>query len=112
MQEVADELSAKWRGKPAIHYIAEYYDYPGVTKYLESLGVKQVDEGIHDDFGISSIIMTVDPAAVRVKQRIAKNKLTINGISLAPPRSVELGRKVVEYRASVTVAAINRVAGR
>jgi creatinine amidohydrolase/Fe(II)-dependent formamide hydrolase-like protein len=111
MREVAAELTAKWRGKPAIHYIAEYYDYPAVTKYLETIGVKQTDEGIHDDFGISSIIMTVDPAAVRMKQRMAKNKLTINGVSLAPPKSIELGRKVVEYRARVTVEAIRRVSG-
>jgi creatinine amidohydrolase len=111
MKEVAAELGAKWRGNPAIHYIAEYYDYPGVTKYLESLGVKQTNEGIHDDFGISSIIMTVDPRAVRMKQRMAKNKLTINGVSLAPPKSVEIGRKVVEYRANVTVAAIQRATG-
>ena len=112
MKEVAAELGAKWRGNPAIHYIAEYYDYPAVTKYLESLGVKQVDEGIHDDFGISSIIMTVDPNAVRLKQRMAKNKLTINGVSLAPPKSLELGRKVVEFRANVTVEAIRRATGR
>jgi creatinine amidohydrolase/Fe(II)-dependent formamide hydrolase-like protein len=112
MQEVAAELTRKWRGRPAIHYIAEYYDYPGVTKYLESLGVKQMDEGIHDDFGISSIIVTVNPDAVRMKQRMAKNKLTINGVSLAPPKSVDLGRRVVEYRADVTVAAIQRAFGK
>lgn len=108
MKEVAADLTSKWQGKPTIHYIAEYYDYPAVTKYLESLGVKQVSEGIHDDFGISGIMMTVDPQTVRMKQRAAKNKLTINGVSLAPPKSIELGRKVVEYRASVTVAAIQR----
>jgi creatinine amidohydrolase/Fe(II)-dependent formamide hydrolase-like protein len=112
MKEVAAELSAKWRGKPGIHYIAEYYDYPGVTKHLESLGVKQGNDGIHDDFAISSIIMTVDPEAVRMKQRQAKNKLTINGVSLAPPKSIELGKKAVEYRAKVTVEAIQRAIGR
>jgi creatinine amidohydrolase/Fe(II)-dependent formamide hydrolase-like protein len=111
MKEVAAELSAKWQGKPGIHYIAEYYDYPGVTKYLESLGVKQVPEGIHDDFGISSIIMTVDPAAVRMKQRQLKNRLTINGVSLEPPKSIELGKKVIEYRTKVTVEAIQRAIG-
>jgi creatinine amidohydrolase/Fe(II)-dependent formamide hydrolase-like protein len=112
MKEVAAELGAKWQGKPGIHYIAEYYDYPGVTKYLESLGVKQGNEGIHDDFAISSIIMTVDPGAVRMKQRQARNKLTINGVSLAPPKSIELGKKAVEYRANITVEAIRRAIGR
>ena len=109
MKQVAQELSARWRGAPTtIHYIAEYYDYPGVQKYLETQGVKQVNEGIHDDYGISSILMTVDPNTVRMKQRMAKNRFTINGVSLAPPKSIELGRKVVAWRTAVTVAAIQK----
>jgi creatinine amidohydrolase/Fe(II)-dependent formamide hydrolase-like protein len=112
MKEVAADLSGRWPGgKSRIHFIPEYYDYPGVTKYLESLGVKQVDEGIHDDFAISSIMMTVDPNTVRMRQRQAKGKLSINGVSLAPPKSIELGKKAVEYRASVTVAAIRKAIG-
>jgi creatinine amidohydrolase/Fe(II)-dependent formamide hydrolase-like protein len=77
-------------------------------------GMKQVAEeleGIHDDFGISSIMMTVDPKTVRMKQRMAKNKLTINGVSLAPPKSIELGRKGVAWRADRTVEAIRKVTG-
>jgi creatinine amidohydrolase/Fe(II)-dependent formamide hydrolase-like protein len=113
MKEVAEELSAKWaRGKTTIHFIPEYYDYPGATKYMESLGVKQVDEGIHDDFVISSIMMTIDPNAVRMKQRAAKGKLSINGVSLQPPNSIEMGKKAVEYRAGITVAAIRKALGR
>ena len=111
MKKVAAELTSRWRGKPTIHYIAEYYDYPGVTKYLESQGVKQVSEGIHDDFAISSIMMTVDPNTVRMRQRAARDKLTINGVSLAPPKSIELGRKAVAWRADVTVAAIRKATG-
>jgi creatinine amidohydrolase/Fe(II)-dependent formamide hydrolase-like protein len=111
MKKVAAELGSRWQGRPAIHYIAEYYDYPGVTKYLESQGVKQVSEGIHDDFAISSIMMTVDPNTVRMKQRAARNKLTINGVSLAPPESIELGRKAVAWRADMTVAAIRKAIG-
>ena len=114
MKEVAAELSARWTGgKTTILFIPEYYDYPGATKYMESLGVKQIDEGIHDDFVISSIIMTVDPNAVRMKQRAEKGKLSINGVSLQPPKSIEMGKKAVEYRASVTVEAIRKaLAGR
>src|SRR5437773_6473082 len=63
MKAVADALSAKWSGtSTTIHFIQEYYDYPGTSKWVEeTLGVKQRDEGLHDDIVISSTIMTVDP---------------------------------------------------
>jgi creatinine amidohydrolase len=112
MKQVAQELSSRWRGSPTVQYIVEYYDYPGLQKYLETLGVKQTNEGIHDDVGISSIMMTVDPNTVRMKQRMAKNKLTINGVSLAPPQSIEIGRKAVAWRTDITVRAIRKAIGR
>ncbi|MBI3697421.1 MAG: creatininase family protein [Acidobacteria bacterium] len=112
MKEVAAELSAKWAGsRTTIHFIPEYYDYPGVAKWLETQGIHQVDEGIHDDVAISSQMMTVDPNTVRMKQRAAKGKLSINGVSLASPKGVEIGKKVVEYRATITVAAIRKAIG-
>lgn len=114
MKEVAEELSAKWAGgRTTIHFIPEYYDYPGVQKFLETLGVTQVDEGHHDDFGITSEMMVVDPNTVRLKQRIAKNKASINGVSLVPAeKATALGKKVVEYRASLTVDAIRKAIGK
>ena len=99
MKAVAEELSRKWpAGKTTIHYIAEYYDYEGVGEFLKSEGIHQVDEGYHDDVGISSQMMVVDPTTVRMKQRLAKGKMSINGVSLAPPKGVEIGNKVIEYR--------------
>lgn len=114
MKEVAGELSAKWAGgKTTIHFIPEYYDYPGVQKFLETLGVTQVDEGHHDDFGITSEMMVVDPNTVRLKQRIAKKKASINGVSLVPAeKAIALGKKVVEFRASLTVDAIRKAIGK
>jgi creatinine amidohydrolase len=113
MKDVAAELSAKWRGKPGVHYIPEYYrSHFSSTKHLEGLGVKQRNEGLHDTFSISATIMTVDPVAVRLKQRQVKSKATINGVSLAPPRSIELGKQVVEYRANITVEAIRKATER
>jgi creatinine amidohydrolase len=111
MKAVAADLTAKWAGgKTTIHFIPEYYDYPGAAKWAEqTLGWKQVDEGHHDDPVISSIMMTVDPDTVRIRQRIAKKKASINGIPLAPiDRAVAAGKRLVDYRAEVTVAAIRR----
>jgi creatinine amidohydrolase len=111
MKQVAAELSAKWAGgKTSIHFIPEYYDYPTAYKWAAAnLGWKEVPEGHHDDPTISTIMMTVDPNAVRIKQRIAKNKASINTIPLAPvPQAVEWGKKLVNYRADVTVAAIKK----
>ena len=111
MKEVAANLTSKWNGgKTTIHFIPEYYTYEAASKWAEdNLGWKQVNEGHHDDPVISSIMMTVDPDTVRIKQRIAKNKASINGIALAPvDKAVAAGRKLVEYRAQVTVDAIRK----
>jgi len=109
MKAVASKLSSQWRGKPTIHYIAEYYDYPGLTKWLETQGIHQTNEGHHDDYGISSLVIVADPAAARTKQRIAKGKFSINGVSLAPvDKTVAMGKKAVEYRAGVAVGAIRK----
>ena len=114
MKEVAETLAARWQeGKTTIHYIPEYYDYPGLTKWLESQGIHEVDEGLHDDFGISAMVMTVNPDHVRIRQRIAKGKATINGVPLYPvEKAVEMGRRCVDYRAEVTVAAILKALSR
>jgi len=111
MKTVAANLSSKWSGsKTTIHFIPEYYQYPEMLKYAAAtFGWKEVPEGHHDDPGISSIIMTVDPNAVRIKQRMAKNKASINGIALTPvDQAVARGKKLVEYRAQVTVDAIKK----
>jgi len=71
MKKVAEELTAKWKGAPTVHYIVEYYDYPGVQKWLETQGIHETAEGIHDEFSITSVMMTVDPMLVRMPQRIA-----------------------------------------
>ena len=111
MKAVAAQLSTKWSGsKTTIHHIPEYYQYPEAYKYAAAqFGWKEVPEGHHDDPTISTIIMTVDPNAVRIKQRIAKNKASINGISLAPvEQAITWGKKLVDYRAQVTVDAIKK----
>jgi creatinine amidohydrolase/Fe(II)-dependent formamide hydrolase-like protein len=112
MKEVAAELTTAWGPAPSttIHYIAEYYDYPGLTRYLETLGVHEVDEGHHDDIGISSQMAVVDPRTVRYEQRVKAGRASINGVSLVPlEKTLALGRQAVGWRARTTVAAIRKL---
>jgi creatinine amidohydrolase/Fe(II)-dependent formamide hydrolase-like protein len=110
MKAVAAKLNEKWAGaKTRVHFIPEYYDYPGVNKWLKSQGINQKNEGLHDDFAVTAIMMTVDPTTVRMKQRIAANKFRINGVELAPAeKTIEWGRRIVELRAEATVKAIRK----
>lgn len=113
MQNTATKLARRWRGtKTTIHHIPEYYDYPGVKKWLADQGIREVDEGIHDDFAITSIIMTVDPNAVRMQERITAGKFVINGVPLSPAeKTIAMGKRIVEFRADRTVEAIRRAIG-
>ena len=113
MKEVAAQLSARWTGGPTrIHFIPEYYDFPGLTKWLATQGIRQTDEGHHDDFAMTSMMMTVDPATVRMRQRRARGKFSINGVALDPAeKTIAMGKKAVDYRAEVTVAAIRKAIG-
>jgi creatinine amidohydrolase len=108
MKAVAAALNAAWTdGKTRVHFIPEYYDYPGVQKWLESQGVKQTNEGHHDDFQITAEMMVVDPTSVRLQERIAAGKASINGVPIAPAeKAIEWGKKIVDYRAEITVKAI------
>jgi creatinine amidohydrolase/Fe(II)-dependent formamide hydrolase-like protein len=116
MKAVAEELNARWASaesrsntRTRVHFIPEYYDYPAVTRWLEEQGIKQTPEGVHDDFAITAIMMTVDPTTVRMPQRIAAGKFRINGVELAPAeQTIAWGRKIVNFRADATVAAIRR----
>jgi creatinine amidohydrolase/Fe(II)-dependent formamide hydrolase-like protein len=110
MKAVAAELNGKWAGgKSSVHFIPEYYDYPGVEKWLESQGITQAPEGYHDDFAITAQMMVVDPATVRMNERIAAGKFRINGVELAPAaKTIEWGRKIVDYRGEITSNAIRR----
>jgi len=110
MKNVAAALTAKWAGgKTRVYFIPEYYDYSGVKKWLEKEGIKEKPEGWHDDFAITATMMTVDPTTVRMKQRIAADKFRINGIELAPAeKTIEWGKKIVEFRADATVKAIKK----
>jgi creatinine amidohydrolase len=110
MKDVAAELTAQWTdGRTRIAYIPEYYDYPGLSKYAESLGIREDDEGIHDNYVITAIMMVVDPTTVRMKQRIAKNRFVINTVPLAPAgKTIANGKKLIDFVATRTVAGIRK----
>lgn len=109
LKNVAAALSAKWTdGKTRVIYIPEYYNYGDVAKWVEQQGIKQVDEGLHDDYAMTAMMMAVDPDSVRTRQRIKANKFRINGVDLAPmEKTIAFGKKAIEYRADVAVKAIH-----
>ena len=111
MAEVAGELQAAWADRDiVVAHIPEYYNYGDVEAYQRDvLGVDEDPrlEGLHDDYYITTIIMNDDPEYVRLDQRVRADKATINGISLLPvAEALEHGRRLVEFRTDVTVAAM------
>ncbi len=108
MEEAAERLNARWSDARA-HYIAEYYDYPGLRRYMEEeLGVVEpVNEGFHDELSITALMMLVDPATVRYEERVKAGRASINGVSITPKEeTIELGRQLLEFRTRRTVEAI------
>ncbi len=112
LQEVTEELTAKWAGEDArIHFVREYYDSWQLSdRAVERVaGKAEVSEGIHDDYSVNAIIMTVDPTMVRHDQRVAAGKASINGISIEPKENtIRKGRRLVDIRATASVEAIQR----
>jgi len=119
LKAVAQELTAKWNGTPGVYHIPEYYNWsqpavpggPTVRQFTTENGIPEKfdSDGIHDDYGLTSVLMAGNPKNVRLEQRIAANKTTINGISIVPKeKTIEFGRKVVEWRANIAVEAIKK----
>ena len=112
LERVATKLAGSWTGTgTTIHYIKEYYDsWTAADGAWDSLGIpKTMDEGIHDDYSVNSIIATVDPEKIRFKQRQDAGRASINGQTLLPlEKTVANGKKLVEIRANITVEAIKK----
>jgi creatinine amidohydrolase/Fe(II)-dependent formamide hydrolase-like protein len=108
MEAVAARLNERWTDASA-HFIPEFYRYADVSAWMESeLGIVQPqNDGLHDDFVITSIMMTQDPSSVRYEQRVAAGKATINGLSIAPKEeAIATGRKLLAFRVGETARAI------
>lgn len=109
MEAVAAELEARWAGEAHAHYIPEFYRYADVFTWMrDELGLEEpMNEGIHDDFVISSIMLAHDPTTVRYEQRVKAGRASINGLPLEPlEEAQEIGRKLLRYRVDTTVEAI------
>jgi creatinine amidohydrolase len=112
MKAVAEKMNAQWNGAPVVAHIPEYYDYASVAKLLTQLGVTKEGakgDNLHDDPGITMNMIVTDPNSVRWEQRVKAGKATINGVSIADKaKTLETARKIVDMRATNTVAAIKK----
>ena len=109
-QAVADKLTAKWAGKALALHIGEYYDYASVSKYMEGQGLKEgQSDNMHDDPIITLNMFIDDPNSVRYDARVKAGKASINGVNIADrKKNLELARKIVDFRATKTIEAINK----
>lgn len=108
---VAEKLNAQWNGSPVVAHIPEYYDYASVSKMLADAGALKegASDNLHDDPVISMNMLITDPNSIRYDQRVKAGKATINGVSLADKaKSLELAKKIVDFRATQTAAAIQK----
>jgi creatinine amidohydrolase/Fe(II)-dependent formamide hydrolase-like protein len=108
MKAVAEKLNAAWKGTPRVIFVLEYYTL-NLAEWVKLQGINQQPEGLHDDFAMSAQLLSVDPRTIRMTQRIKAGNFRINGVDLAPAdKTIAIGRKIIEYRAEQTVAAIRK----
>jgi Asp-tRNA(Asn)/Glu-tRNA(Gln) amidotransferase A subunit family amidase/creatinine amidohydrolase/Fe(II)-dependent formamide hydrolase-like protein len=114
MEIVAKKLNQRWSGSGILaHYIPEYYN-PGWEKTerftKEVLGVEETsNDGHHDDIWVTAMMMVTDPEQVRHRQRIDAGLASINGVDITPiEETIELGRKMLEFRTEFTADAIRK----
>lgn len=114
LRAVAAELGPKWGDNARIYHVPEYYNWTnrgGVRDFVvNQLGIPEnQSEGVHDEYGLSAVMMAADPKIILFDERVKAKKATINSISLEPKaRTIENGKKIVEFRATVGVDAIKK----
>ncbi|HUR19212.1 MAG TPA: creatininase family protein [Vicinamibacterales bacterium] len=114
LRAVAAELAPKWGDTARIVHVPEYYNWTnqgGVRDFvINTLGIpEKQSEGVHDEYGLSAVMMAYDPKLIRFDERVAARKATINSISLEPKaKTIDNGKKIVEFRANVAVEAIKK----
>ena len=113
MAAVAEELAEAWQDEDVVvAHIPEYYNIGSMREYQRDvLGVDETFylDGFHDNYYITTIIMNLDPAYVRLEQRMKAGLTTTNGLSIVPiGDALEHGRRLVGFRTGVTVEAIRK----
>jgi creatinine amidohydrolase len=115
MANVAAKLTESWNSESArIHFVREFYDpgWEATEQYTErELGIAESrHDGYHDDIWVTAMMMVIDPEQVRYRQRIEAGLASINGIAIdSLDEAVQLGRKMIEFRAGFTADAIHDV---
>ena len=109
---VADALNAQWSTARA-HHIGEYYDNDGTIAHMEQeFGVVEEEDGYHDSYWITTLMMANDPEVVRYSARLAQGLTGVNGISIHPAEtSVAIGWELTRWRVEQTVKAIQASIG-
>lgn len=124
MEKVAAALNKKWAAESArVHYLREYYyEDQWSWDFLKSQGIVQIDNtppagqekdrrtdtrnGMHDDIYYEAQTAVQDPKLIRAEQRVRAGLFTLHGVDEAPvSKTVEIGRKLAEYRAGITAKA-------
>jgi creatinine amidohydrolase/Fe(II)-dependent formamide hydrolase-like protein len=114
LRAVAADLGPKWGDAARIVHVPEYYNWTsqcGVRDVvINTLGIpEKQSEGVHDEYGLSAVMMAADPKIILFDERVKAKKATINSISLEPKaKTIENGKKIVEFRANVAVEAIKK----
>ena len=113
LESVATDLSREWAGEGMlVAHIREYYNYADVLRYQnEVLGKVELNkdlDGYHDDYYISSLIMNDSPDHIRLPQRQRVSLDHINSLHIDLEEGLEIGKKLAQFRADVTVEAIRR----
>jgi hypothetical protein len=113
LRTVAAELTTTWAGQGVlVSHIPEYYNYADVLKYQNEV-LKMVElnkdlDGYHDDYYISSMIMNDSPRHVRYDERVKVGLDHINSLPLILDEALGIGKKLAQFRADATVAAIKQ----
>ena len=116
---VTKNLNTKWKGQPArVFYVPEYYDQDRWSyDYMKkTLGITQIPDvqsatrwDIHDDYHYEALVAVKHPNLLHPEQRKKVGKFSIYGVEIGSiEKLVENGKKLAEYRAQITVDAINK----
>jgi creatinine amidohydrolase/Fe(II)-dependent formamide hydrolase-like protein len=117
LKAVAERLNRGWKDRPArVHFIAAYYDAAQAPyrQALRARGLSDGQIGSHAGAADTSLMLAVDPAAVRTDRLPAPADADrASGVSGDPRRaSAELGRIGTELIVQQTVAAIRQATTR